>query len=184
MITKRSDPIRVGAYTCERRLLPCLDRRQQRNYIIDLAYRHPKGKCTIPHVRWTTHLTCKSRRSRREYKKSWWTSSEMCEAFFWIETPLVPLKRFVLNFSWVSFFLSFWSGGRNEKCQVDAWRPKSLIPSSQPYVYTAVRLSVCSVLEGGRKKVAAVKSFLMGFFAFLPIECVGSSFGISFFFFF
>ncbi len=39
-------------------------------------------------------------------------------------------------------------------------------------MYTAVRLSVCFVLEGREKKVAAVKSFLMGFFAFLPIECV------------
>jgi hypothetical protein len=36
------------------------------------------------------------------------------------------------------------------------------------------RCAIVGVLRPGRKgkKVAAVKSFLMGFFAFLPIECV------------
>lgn len=35
------------------------------------------------------------------------------------------------------------------------------------------RCAIVGVLRPGRKgkKVAAVKSFLMGFFAFLPIEC-------------
>lgn len=71
----------------------------------------------------------------------------------------------------VEFFMGFslYRWRRNEKCP-GRWVPYT--PSSHPYVYTAVRLSVCFVLEGREKKVAAVKSFLMGFFAFLPIECV------------
>jgi hypothetical protein len=128
MITKPSDPIRVG--TCEPRSTAA----QLYNWP-----RLSKGE----NVQFHTHQVDCTRVSRR-VQENWWTLSEMCEAFFWIEKP--PHCR---DSCWI--FHGFFSISLEKKWKCPGrWVPYT--PSSHPYVYTAVRLSVCSVLEGREKK--------------------------------